>query len=87
MAEERPRILKPKLRSYVRNLTDLYDLRVPWWEAVECVRKVVILGVAVLLGQGSLAQLSVMLLVTLSFAIFYVEVAEVEGTRAAPMRP
>ena len=56
VANERARVLKPKLRSYVRNLTDLYDLRMPWWEAVECVRKAAIVGVGVMLGHGSLQQ-------------------------------
>lgn len=69
----RPRVLKPKIRSYVRTLTDLYDLRVPYWESVECVRKVAIVGAAVFLGPGSLLQIGTMLLVSLGFTCFYVE--------------
>ena len=57
----------------MRNLTDIYDLRVGYWEAVECLRKVTLVGVAVMLGPGSLMQIGVALLVTLGFACFYIE--------------
>ena len=72
VVKEKPRVLKPKIRSYVRTLTDLYDLRVPYWESVECVRKVVLVGGAVFLGPGSLRQVGIMLVVSMAFTAFYV---------------
>ena len=57
-----------ELPEYIRRLTDSYDLRVYWWDAVECFRKAAILGLPTLLEPGT-TQLSLGICLSILFIV------------------
>ena len=60
-----------RVPDYVRKLIEGYELRVYWFELVECLRKILLVGMPVFFEMGSVAQLSYGLLVCfLSFGAY-----------------
>ena len=56
-----PNLPQNKVPSYIRSLTDAYQIRYAWWEAVECMRKMLLCGLLMFLdpGQGGFVLRSV----------------------------
>lgn len=50
--ESSQRVLTGDIAMYIRNLTDLYKLHVPYWEVMECARKAFLQGIIVTLKPG-----------------------------------
>ena len=57
--------------DYMRTLTDPYDLNFAWWEIFESLRKVLLVGVLVFLGEGTVGQLTVGLFVCVICVMAY----------------
>ena len=56
---------------YVLFLTDSYRFQCFWWEPMECVRKLILIGVLLFYNQGTIAQLLVGLLVSMGSIMAY----------------
>jgi hypothetical protein len=61
----------PKLPSFVHTLTDMYNLDFWFWEVIECVRKMVFVGLSFLVGYGSVGQLMFGLTISVLFIVTY----------------
>lgn len=59
-----------KIPSYIRSLTDAYDLRFWYFEAVEALRKIAILGLPTLFEPGT-TQIAFGMLLTVFFSALY----------------
>jgi len=66
-----PMPLSPVVPNYVRNLSDPYEIKYRYWEVVECVRKVALVGIFVFFGRGSMVQLTSGILVCMFFIQLY----------------
>ena len=60
-----------QLPSYVRALTDAYEGHCFWWEAVEIIRKVVMVGLLIFFQPGSIEQLCLGLGLCVLFIAWY----------------
>jgi len=69
--QQEPVLITPFIPSFVRALTDPYELKYKYWEILECLRKVLLVGVFIVFGAGSAVQLAFGLIVCVAFIILY----------------
>jgi len=69
--QQEPVLITPFIPSFVRALTDPYELKYKYWEILECLRKVLLVGVFIVFGAGSAVQLAFGLVVCVGFIILY----------------
>ena len=59
------------LPAYVVALISMYESDLPYWEVIECVRKLLLIGVLIFYEQGELEQLVLGLFIAVSSIMFY----------------
>jgi len=67
------KVLKAPLPAYLRNLTDPYELSdtLMWWETIECLRKMVLVGLFIFIAYGTVEQLVGGIVTSLVFTVLY----------------
>eukprot|EP00966_Prymnesium_polylepis_P105863 2451342-Prymnesium_polylepis.1 len=75
---ESPRTAPPTIylhvwQAYLRNLTDPYELSdtLMWWETIECLRKMVLVGLFIFIAYGTVEQLVGGIVTSLVFTVLY----------------
>lgn len=61
----------PVIAAYIKSLTDPYELSLYAWEVFECLRKLLVVGVMIFFGRGTIEQLIVGLLFCIVFIMIY----------------
>ena len=68
---------------YIRNMTDVYNLQYPHWEAVEAFRKVLLVGILSFCQQGSILQGTLAIIKAVVFLLVYMHYKPHQGRYAA----